>query len=218
MNRASRLRQMRRFGGPVLATLATVAALVGAPPAMALYKVVGPNGEVTYTDRPPTDPSRTRQISASGSGGTAVSLPLELQQPASRFPVTLYSTIDCRPCDDGRALLIQRGIPFSERTVRTAEDFRAYQSLVPSQQMPSLQIGGQRMTGFSASEWGSYLDAAGYPRESRLPAGFQRAAATPLAPAQPASETSAAAPATASPSPTQAPPPPAGNAPPGFRF
>lgn len=218
MNRASRLRQMRRFGGPVVATLATVAALAGAPPAMALYKVVGPNGEVTYTDRPPTDPSRTRQISASGSGGTAVSLPLELQQPASRFPVTLYTTVDCRPCDDGRNLLIQRGIPFSERTVRTAEDFRAYQSLVPSQQMPGLQIGGQRMTGFSASEWGSYLDAAGYPRESRLPPGYQRAAASPLAPSQSPGETSAAAPAAASPTPTPSPLPPAGNAPPGFRF
>lgn len=218
MNRASRVRQMRRFGGPALAALATLATLAGAPPALALYKVVGPNGEVTYTDRPPTDPSRTRQISASGSGGTAVALPIELQQATSRFPVTLYTTIDCRPCDDGRNLLTQRGIPFSERTVRTAEDYRAYQSLVPSQQMPALQIGGQRMTGFSASEWGSYLDAAGYPRESRLPPGYQRAAASPLAPAQSAAETSEATPAAASPSPTQAPPPPAGNAPPGFRF
>lgn len=36
------------------------------------------------------------------------------------------------------------------------------------------------MRGFSSELWNTYLDGAGYPKESRLPRGYQYAAATPI--------------------------------------
>ena len=85
--------------------------------------------------------------------------------------------------------------------------------------VPVLTVGRQTMRGYAPGEWNGYLDAAGYPKQSQLPAGYAFPAATPLtepvAAARPAA--TAAAPAAQNGGPA-APPPPAGNAPPGFRF
>lgn len=203
---------------PLVAAVA-LGLCLGLPVAQAMYKVVGPDGKVTYTDRAPVESGKVQPLSRIGAaGGSAVPLPIELQQATSRFPVTLYTSANCRPCDNGRTLLQQRGVPFAERTVRTAEDFKAYAAIVPNNEMPGIQIGGQRMSGFSASEWNAYLDAAGYPRQSQLPAGYQQAGPTPLTNPDTASAAAPSLPTPSTSPSTQAPPPPAGNAPPGFRF
>ena len=158
------------------------ALLVAAVPSHALYKVVGPDGKVTYTDRPTPTASADR-VSTVGSGAAAantVSLPGELRQPAARYPVTLYSMPDCAPCDTGRQLLRQRGIPFSERQALTGEDTEALQKLAGTRDLPVLTIGPQVARGLAAEMWNSYLDAAGYPRESKLPANYQYPAAGPI--------------------------------------
>ena len=41
-------------------------------------------------------------------------------------------------------------------------------------------MGGQTLRGFSESDWLATLDLAGYPKESRLPRGWQAPAAEPL--------------------------------------
>jgi glutaredoxin len=152
-------------------------------PAAALYKVVGPDGRVTYTDRPPADAQgRVTTLGANGSSSEAadISLPYALGRVAARYPVTLYAAADCPPCDSARTLLQQRGIPYSERRVATEDDAAALQRLVGGRTLPSLTIGTQALRGFSASEWTSYLDAAGYPRESRLPSNWQAPVPAPL--------------------------------------
>jgi len=174
------------------ACLLAVSALATCLPAHALYKVVGPDGKVTYTDRVP-GPSDGR-ITPLGSSGNAIAepqeLPFELRQVAARYPVTLYAFADCSPCDSGRALLRQRGIPYTEKLVLTEEDAVALQRLTGTREGPTLMIGQKPLPGFSAETWGAYLDSAGYPRDSRLPAGYQHPAATALteraAPARPA--------------------------------
>ena len=189
-------------------------ALLAASPAHAQYKVVGPDGKVTYTDRPPAaSGGKVTSIGARGTaGGTVdVALPLELRQPAARYPVTLYTMAGaCGPCDTARQLLRQRGVPYAEKQVQSPEDAVALERLVGSRDVPALAIGTQMMRGLAPEVWGSYLDAAGYPRESRLPASYQYAAATPIVERReakpPAPEASApapdtpAAPAPASPS------------------
>ena len=40
--------------------------------------------------------------------------------------------------------------------------------------------GQQPLRGLSAESWNAYLDSAGYPRESRLPVGYQFPTATTL--------------------------------------
>lgn len=158
-------------------------ALAGMP-AMALYKVVGPDGKVTYTDRPPVETgSKVVPFGAGGQAAAAAdnaSLPLELRQVASRYPVTLYTSADCAPCDAARTLLQQRGIPYTEKRVQTDEDVVALERLTGGRTVPGATIGAQQLRGLNAADWSSYLDAAGYPRESRLPKGWQPPAVTPV--------------------------------------
>lgn len=212
------MKYMARWALPTCLSLLALASL----PAQALYKVVGPDGKVTYTDRPPTEPGRAQTLSASGTatGGDAQPLPFELRQVVSRYPVTLYSTTNCQPCDAARSMLRQRGVPHAERTVTTAEDSQAYTKLTGGNELPMMQIGSQQVRGFSSAEWSSYLDAAGYPKQSLLPSGYAFAPAAPLVAVQQApAPQRAAAPETPAPSPAAAAPlPPAGNAPPGFKF
>ena len=147
----------------------------------AQYKVTAPDGKVTYTDRPPisTD-SKVTAINAR-SGASEVSLPLDLRRAVSRYPVALFvAGAACEPCDTARQFLRQRGIPFSERQVQTPEDNDALERLSGGRDAPTLSIGTQILRGLSPEIWGSYLDAAGYPRESQLPANYQYPAAAPV--------------------------------------
>lgn len=178
------------FRSPLLALGLGLALFAG--PACALYKVVGPDGKVSYTDRPATT-SGEKVIGINPDGpatgsGEAVSpaLPLALRQVAGKFPVVLYvSTPECEPCNSGRQFLRQRGIPYSEHSIMTAEDADAMQRLTGGKEVPTLSVGSQVLRGYSTSEWSQYLDAAGYPATSALPPGYKAAAATPLTPPRP---------------------------------
>ena len=186
----------RRSPALLVFTLAALAAL----PALSQYKVVGPDGKVTYTDRAPSP--RDGKVSTLGAGGAAAAadtqLPLELRQAAGRYPVTLYTTSGaCEPCDAARALLRQRGVPFNEKLVASGEDTEALQRLTGGREAPTLMVGAQVLRGLAAEVWNGYLDSAGYPRESRLPQGYQYPAPTPLTERKPV----------APPPPPPAPPP-----------
>ena len=156
--------------------------MAGQTQAQTVYRVVGPNGKVTFSDKPPAP---SENASATGVGGKALgnsssALPFELRQVVSKYPVTLYISNNCAPCDSGRALLRSRGIPFAEKTVTTGEDADALKRISGETSLPFLTIGGQQIKGFSDSEWAQFLDAAAYPKSSVLPAGFQNTAPTPL--------------------------------------
>ena len=122
-------------------------------------------------------------------------MPMELREATTRFPVTLFTGAKCEPCDAGRNLLNARGVPFNERTVSSAEDGEALRRLAGDNSLPLLTLGSQQINGFSDVEWHQYLDAAGYPRSSRLPSGFRNSPATPLVSTQRASTPTAQAPA-----------------------
>ncbi len=176
-DRALTTRLARRCWAPLIVLLAAL-------PAHAQYKVVSADGKVTYTDRPPASgKDKVTAISSRGvsSGPVDVTLPLELRQPVARYPVTLYTvTGTCAPCESARQLLRQRGVPYAEKQVQTPEDSEALERLSGARDAPALAIGTQMMRGLAPEVWGSYLDAAGYPRESRLPASYQYAAAAPI--------------------------------------
>lgn len=180
-------------------------------PALAQYKVVGSDGSVTYTDRPPAAGSgRITTLSRRGDAPAAADagLPLELRQAVSRYPVTLYTAPDCDPCESGRQLLLQRGVPFSERRVITEDDSAALERVVGARTVPSLTIGTQALRGLSQTDWTSFLDAAGYPHESQLPPNWQQPAATPMVErATPTARAAAAAASAAAPEPVPLPAP-----------
>jgi glutaredoxin len=166
----------------MLALSACLCATFGAQ-AQTVYRIIGPDGKVTFSDKPPVNAEQGK-ISTTGTGAVAAAsntaLPFELRQVASKYPVTLYSAPDCGPCASGRSLLSSRGVPFSERSVTTYEDIAALQRLAGESSLPYLTIGGQRLKGFSDQEWTQYLDAAGYPKTSVLPSGYKPEAAAPL--------------------------------------
>jgi glutaredoxin len=197
-----------------LRSMFAVVALLAALPGYAMYKVVAPDGKVTYTDVPPSGgASRVVPMGPSAATQSApeVSLPGDLRQAMSRYPVTLYSAANCEPCEAGRRWLRERGIPFGEKTVTSSEDVETFRRVTGSSDLPALMVGPQVLKGLSQDQWASYLDAAGYPRTSQLPRNYQYPAATPMV------ERKEAAPRVAAP-PPQAPaapePPPTG----GFKF
>ena len=84
-----------------------------------------------------------------------------------------------------RTLLTTRGIPFQERTVNGNQDVEALQKLSGQTSLPLLTIGTQQLPGFSDTQWAQYLDAAGYPQQSKLPPGYAQPEASPLVPPKP---------------------------------
>ncbi len=207
-----------------LVPLAAAALMAFSLPALAQYKVIGSDGSVTYTDRPPvTGNARVTQLgrndepagaAADGSAADA-GLPFTLRQLAARFPVTLYTSPECPPCDSGRRLLQQRGIPYTERRVQSLDDAAALERAVGGRTVPALTVGSQALRGLSETDWTAYLDAAGYPRQSQLPPNWQAPPVTPLvARAAPAARTPAPPPAP----PAEAAPPSSAASEPSIRF
>ncbi len=177
----------------------SVALLLGAvalpwAAAQGVYRNVGPDGKVTYSDQPPESSGRPGSSPVVGGPSTSAAaaagyMPAELRQAMSRYPVTFYTGGDCNPCNLGRNYLNGRGIPYTERTVDSNDDIDALKRIGGSAAVPLLTIGNQHLKGFSEAEWGSYLDAAGYPKTSVLPRNYRRPAPTPLVQSKPVAPT-----------------------------
>lgn len=189
-----------------------------------VYKWVGPDGKVTYSDAPPPSGAKAVERRLLPNEQTDSRLPYALQQAVNANPVTLYTTRECQACDQARQLLAERGVPLRERTVNSREDLEELKGLAGGDQLPVLRVGTQFKRGFEAETWQQALTSAGYPEQSRLPANWRNPAAAPLAARKPppvaANSPAANAPASNAPdprAPAAAPPPPP-NAPPGFRF
>jgi glutaredoxin len=182
--------------------------------AQQVYRIIGPDGKVTFSDQPPpqTTPGKVSAANT-GSGGAPASanLPFELRQVAAKYPVTLYSSESCGiGCTNGRSMLMTRGIPFNEKLINTRDDALALQRLSGATTVPLLTIGSQQIKGYSDAEWTQYLNAAGYPQTSVLPGNYRPPLPTPMvtaAPAVPAGEANGAVrPVAAPPLPIAAPP------------
>ena len=222
----------RRLLGVLTAVMLGSAALVAGPvAAQGVYRVVGPDGRVTFSDRAPQSNSQSAvsgsassEGSASGNAVPLAQLPYELRHTATRYPVTLYSAKECQPCDEARNYLKGRGVPFSERTVETNTDLEALKKLSGQDNLPFATIGSQHLKGFGEDSWAQYLKAAGYPAQSALPANYRAPAARPLttpAPAEkakPAENNATRSAAPASPQAAPRPGTPTPNNPAGLRF
>jgi glutaredoxin len=157
--------------------------------AQQIYRIVAPDGRITFSDTAPRDANTRATVATAvpmpGASVDNSALPFELREAANRYPVTLYTGASCAPCGSGRAFLSGRGIPFTEKTVTTNDDIDALKRLAGAPSLPFLTIGGQQLKGYSESEWGQFLDAAGYPKTSQLPASYSAQPATPLVAVQP---------------------------------
>lgn len=190
--------------------------------AQSVYRIVGPDGRITFSDQPPAEADARPVGSGSASTGTTANppLPFVLRQVASRYPVTLYTSPSCAPCNTGRNLLNRRGVPYVEKTITTPQDAEALIRISGQTSLPFLTIGTQQIKGFSDIEWTQFIDAAGYPPQSALPSNYRRPPATPLVAAEVLDPTTPApqSNATQAPAETAIPVTPPSNNPSGIRF
>lgn len=164
-----------------------------------MFKWKDEKGVVHFSDTPP--PASAKQVNVKSFSGVdgGTPLPYELAQSARNHPVTLYTMVGCGPCDQGRNLLLARGVPFSEKTVNTPDDQDRLKAAGGSTTLPLLTVGPVKLSGFQEDAWGAALTNADYPMQSRLPRGYHHSisAASPPPPKPNAAALAAAAEAAA---------------------
>jgi glutaredoxin len=182
------------------AVLGCALVMIAGAAAAQVYKWKDERGVTHYGDAPPPHTrAKVLDTDAPPSAGTPI-LPYELARAVQAAPVVLYTTARCDGCDQGRALLRARGIPFSERTVNTGQDQqRLEQASGGKSELPLLLVGSRKIAGFQAAAWQDALSAATYPKQKMLPPSYRFAAPVPAA--------GAAAPAVAVPDATPGTPP-----------
>jgi glutaredoxin len=132
-----------------------------------IYRWVDKDGKVVFSDTPPPKEVTTSTQKRVGGGYSENSqLPYATQIAMQKNPVTLYTAGNCGAfCDQGRALLAKRGIPFSERDASSdPAAAEAVEKAIGSFVVPVLVVGEAKLKGFDESSWQSTLDGAGYPR------------------------------------------------------
>ena len=156
-----------------------------------LYRWVDSKGIVHYSDTPPPKSEQAETIKISNASGSDAGLPFETLRAKQNFPVTLYVGSACADlCDQARSLLSKRGIPYTEKVLKTKEDLEALKKLFGMEGIPALAVGKTYLAGFLANKWHSELDVAGYPKTPPYRAPGQPAtnAASSVAPANPATQ------------------------------
>jgi len=158
------------------------------PSAWALYKVVGPDGRVTYTDRPPLEGAKSVtelqiRVPAPAAASKPTATPQESKQAAQPLPppVDLFTGSACDRCEEARSWLVARGIPYREFRVDSDEDRVAYRDTMGGKSLPGLRTSRGSTRGFSNTRWRNLIEEAGYSSSSQLPDTWRPAPATPLA-------------------------------------
>ena len=146
-----------------------------------LFRWTDFKGQINYGDRPPPDAQNVIRIDLMTIGENTQSLlPYLVRRAASNFPVMLFTSKNCPPCVTARNFLNQRGIPFAERTIESADDSVEFKRLTGAEGVPVATLGTKPMIAFDPDEWNNGLDAAGYPQKSQLPPTFRQEPARPL--------------------------------------
>jgi glutaredoxin len=148
-------------------------------------------GQTRITGTPPPPGAKNvRKIEGGAATASApATMPYELARAVKDFPVTLYSSTNCKEgCELARAALNKRGIPFKEVLVSSQETSEALKAATGALEVPSITVGRAVQRGFEQGSLDALLDSAGYPKAGILPPGNQKAPPAPEAAAAPAAE------------------------------
>ena len=143
---------------------------LGAAPAVAeLYKWIGADGKINYSDTPPpADAKKVEKKRLNDRVSEGDGLNFATRNAMKKYPVVLFATNCGAPCDQARALLAKRGIPHSEKNPeKKLADGLQLKKLTGALEVPDLQVGKDTpIKGFNESVWNAALDAAGYPKSA----------------------------------------------------
>jgi glutaredoxin len=165
---------------------ALLAAAAGNALAQQVYKWKDAKGVTHYSDTPPPAGEQKKvQVKSFSAGGGSVDVPYALAQAMRAAPVTIYTTAGCAACDLARTALAARGVPYTEKTVTSAEDNEQLKAAGGANQLPFIIVGRTRLTGFEADSLTAALDAAAYPKERVVGSDFRLANVGPATPPPP---------------------------------
>jgi len=143
-----------------------------------VYKVVGPDGEITYSDKPPADraPTNTlefRNLPSSPLPAHVLRFREQLEQSAegrinaARAPrasdTVLFTASWCGHCKRAKAHLAAAQIGYVEYDIENVDGMRAFISAGGSGGVPLLVAGDRRIQGYSVPAY-DRLAAAIRPR------------------------------------------------------
>jgi glutaredoxin len=145
------------------------------------YRWVDKDGSVKYSDAPPPAWAKdVRKQSIAPSKPAAAPVPFEVARLQKDFPVTLYTSPDCKEsCASARAALNRRGVPFEEVQVSSPETHALLTRIAGAAEVPTLQVGRGVHRGFELGAFDALLDTASYPRTGLLPPRSQKAPPAP---------------------------------------
>jgi glutaredoxin len=107
-------------------------------------------------------------------------LPFEIARLLKDFPVTLYTSPNCKEiCEQARAALNQRSVPFTEEQIWNEETQQKLKTVSGSNQVPVIVIGRTVLTGFDQSKVDELLSSSGYPAAGVYPPRKQSAPPPP---------------------------------------
>lgn len=143
--------------------------------AQTAYRWVDADGRVHYSDQPPPAEVKRAELKRLGAPNSIASGGLDYATSVAALgsPVTLYSGGDCgAECAQARDFLRQNGVPYSEMTIRTAEDAAGFRRATGSAELsvPTLLVGSTAQKGYEEATWRKLLAAAGYALSSARPA------------------------------------------------
>jgi glutaredoxin len=137
--------------------------------AQTVYKSVGPDGKVVYSDSPPVDGKNARKLKFDNLPASPLPAPARptvdqpKRSPSTAVPVTtavvLYSAPWCGYCKAAKSWLDVRGIAYREIDVDTESGQVAYAQAGGGNGIPLLVAGGQRVQGFSAAAYDALFPA-----------------------------------------------------------
>lgn len=133
-----------------------------------VYKVVGPDGEITYSDKPPADRARTntlefRNLPSSPLPTQVLRFREQLEKSAegrisaARAPragdVALFTATWCGHCKRAKAHLGAAQVTYVEYDIENIDGMRAFIGAGGSGAVPLLVAGDRRVQGYSAAAY-----------------------------------------------------------------
>jgi glutaredoxin len=172
---------------PFAAMLATVFAAAftlcaASVQAQQMYRWTDEQGRTHITDTPPPASAKgVQKRGAASAKATEPQMPFGLAEAQRDFPVVLYTSPPCKqPCDDARAALNQRGVPFREVQVWDEASQEQLKKVAGNtEEVPVLTVGRSVQKGFSQDAYDALLDSARYPRAGTLKPRAQAAPKVP---------------------------------------
>ncbi len=137
--------------------------------AQTVYKSVGPDGKVVYSDSPPVDGKNARKLKFDNLPASPLPAPArasveqQKRSMSTAVPATtavvLYSASWCGYCKAAKAWLGSRGIAYREIDIDTDSGRAYFAQAGGGNGIPLLVAGGQRVQGFSQAAYEALFPA-----------------------------------------------------------